>query len=80
MMALHKAIEVNGELVAESFVDDLTFLSNSQSTMLRSKTCVVSPTGSGCAKLAFHQRELLCSSLFMSKVLFGKEVTDLSAA
>ena len=51
MMALHEAIEVNGELVAESFVDDLTFLSNSQSTMLRSKTCVVSPTGSGAQNL-----------------------------
>ena len=28
MMVLHKAIDVNGELVAESFVDDLTLLSS----------------------------------------------------
>ena len=32
-MVLHKAIEVNGELVAESFVDDLTLLSSKPSIL-----------------------------------------------
>ena len=147
MMVLHKAIDVNGELVAESFVDDLTLLSSKPNVMqsavdtiadfmsltdqqvntkktkgfglqpgvdIRYKGKVLEKTEkvkilgvtwtfkSGyfelaideakiedmcclahrirCAKLAFHQRELLCSSLVKSKVLYGIEVTDLSAA